>query len=233
MRTDSIYYAHKFRNDLGLSLFEKIDIFDVLHKKENITVIFKPFSQESNFEGATFSKDPITVILINSSKTLGRQIFTAAHEYFHLKLDREQNKFDAVKEKEANAFSSHFIMPDSALIQLLTERLCAEKREIPDITDILYLEDYFQISHQALLTRLTQKKLISKEAISELKEIKIIQEAKKYGYPDTLYKPTGINQILSSYPETARELLEQGKISHSKYESLLIEGGYFNIIMGN
>jgi len=48
-----------------------------------------------------------------------------------------------------------------------------------------------------------------------------------------LYKPTGINQILSSYPETARELLEQGKISHSKYESLLIEGGYFNIIMGN
>lgn len=231
MNTDSIYYAHKFRNDLGLSLFEKIDVFDVLHKKENITVIFKPFSQTSNFEGATFSKGPITVILINSSKTLGRQIFTAAHEYFHLKLDQEQNTFDVVKEKDANKFSSHFIMPDTALIQLLTDRLKAEQRKTPDISDILYLEDYFQISHQALMTRLAG--VLSKETLSELQEIKIIQEAKKYGYPDTLYKPTGINQILSSYPETARELLEQGKISHSKYESLLIEGGYFDIIMGN
>jgi len=231
MKTDSIYYAHKFRNDLGLSLFEKIDIFDVLHKKENISVIFRSFSQESNFEGATFSKDPITVILINSSKTLGRQIFTAAHEFFHLKLDHEQNTFDVVKEKGANTFSSHFIMPDTALIQLLTDRLSAEKRTTPDISDILYLENYFQISHQALMTRLAG--VLSKETLSELQEIKIIQEAKKYGYPDTLYKPTGINQILSSYPETARELLEQGKISHSKYESLLLEGGYFDILMGS
>jgi Zn-dependent peptidase ImmA (M78 family) len=231
MKTDSIYYAHKFRNDLGLSLFEKIDIFDVLHKKENISVIFRSFSQESNFEGATFSKGPITVILINSSKTLGRQIFTAAHEFFHLKLDHEQNTFDVVKEKGANTFSSHFIMPDTALIQLLTDRLSAEKRTTPDISDILYLENYFQISHQALMTRLAG--VLSKETLSELQEIKIIQEAKKYGYPDTLYKPTGINQILSSYPETARELLEQGKISHSKYESLLLEGGYFDILMGS
>ncbi|HHO75912.1 MAG TPA: ImmA/IrrE family metallo-endopeptidase [Deltaproteobacteria bacterium] len=233
MKTDSIYYAHKFRNDLGLSLFEKIDIFDVLHKKENISVIFRSFSQESNFEGATFSKGPIAVILINSSKTLGRQIFTAAHEFFHLKLDHEQNTFDVVKGKGANTFSSHFIMPDTALIQLLTDRLSTEKRTTPDISDILYLENYFQISHQALITRLTQRELVSKETLSELQESKIIQEAKKYGYPDTLYKPTEINKTLSSYPATARELLEQGKISHSKYESLLVEGGYFDILMGN
>ena len=60
----------------------------------------------------------------------------------------------------------------------------------------------------------------------------IIDKASKLGYDTALYKNTKEKGtvIYSDYAELAEELLEKGSISYGKYEELLIDGKFENIL---
>ncbi|MDP9751786.1 hypothetical protein [Thermoanaerobacter pentosaceus] len=60
----------------------------------------------------------------------------------------------------------------------------------------------------------------------------IINEAVKYGYDTSLYLPAKEDLIVSDYVEKARILLEDGIISEGKYEELLIEAGFEDVLFG-
>ena len=68
-----------------------------------------------------------------------------------------------------------------------------------------------------------------------MKEINVIKEARKYGYSIELYTKPKIEEdviVESDYAELAEEALEKNKISESRYNEYLIEGGYGNIVFG-
>ncbi|SIQ32069.1 ImmA/IrrE family metallo-endopeptidase [Halanaerobium kushneri] len=219
--------AIETRNEFGLSNTESINIFEVLKYNANVSIIKMPI--DSSLYGLFLKKGEVQAILINVNATLGRQYFTAAHEYYHLKYNVNLNEKQKYLEREADIFASYLLMPREALNFHLKKRLTNKNRDKVDISDCLYLENYFKISHQALILRLKLDKHINNKRYKELKDINVIIEARKYGYSTELYtKPKIDNDLIveSDYAELAEEALEKNKISESRYNEYLIEGGY-------
>ncbi len=227
------------RNELGINLSEPIDvnIFKVLRKKENLSIIITEL--RGNISGFFLRKKDIDLIVINSCRSFGHQRFTAAHEYYHFKYDKGMNgkichinKYNDnyESEMEANIFASHFLMPDDLLRYHVGERMKGGKL---NIRDLVYLENYFMVSHALMLIRLKLFNVVSKKEIEDMK-CSIINKANKLGYDTDLYKDTKEKGIIiySNYAELAEELLEKGSISYGKYEELLIDGKYEDILFG-
>jgi Zn-dependent peptidase ImmA (M78 family) len=226
--------AIETRNEFGLSNTESINIFEVLKYNANVSIIKMPI--DSGLYGLFLKKGEAKAILINSDTSLGRQYFTAAHEYYHLKYNVNLNGKQNHLEKEADTFASYLLMPREALNFHLKKRLTGKNKEKVDVSDCLYLENYFKISHQALILRLKLDKHINNKIYKELKEINITREARKYGYSIELYtKPKIDNDIIveSDYAELAEEALEKNKISESRYNEYIIEGGYGYLVFGD
>ncbi len=227
------------RNELGINSSEPIDadIFKVLRKKEKVSIIVTEL--KGNISGFFLRKEEICLIVINSSRSFGHQRFTAAHEYYHFKYDKGMsgkicpitiNKYndDYENEVEANYFASYFLMPDQSLRYYIDKRTNGNKL---NIRDLIYLENYFMVSHALMLVRLRSINIIS-EKEAELMKNGIIDKARKLGYDTALYKNTKEKGTInySNYAELAEELLEKGSISYGKYEELLIDGKFENIL---
>lgn len=220
--------AEKLRKELGISNVEAINIFDILKFKENISIIKMNFSK--NLSGMIVTKGTAKAIILNSTMSLGRQIFTAAHEYYHLKFDNDLNDHKDFKENEANEFASYFLMPETALMSAITD----ENINKFIINDVIFLEHYFKLSHKALLLRLLKGKYITQKEYDNFIALDIRETAFKLGHDTDLYLPTNEERkITSTYAEVAEKALENKKISNSKYENYLIEGGYEDIVFGS
>ena len=226
--------AIETRNEFGLSSTTSINIFEELKFNANISII--KMSIDSDLFGLFIRKGEVQAILINIDTSLGRQYFTAAHEYYHLKYNVNLNGKQKHLEKEADTFASYLIMPREALNFHLKKRLTKKNKDIVDISDCLYLENYFKISHQALILRLKLDNHINNKKYEDLKDINIIREARRYGYSVELYTKPKINKdiiVESEYAELAEKALESNIISESRYNEYLIEGGYGGLVFGD
>ena len=85
-----------------------------------------------------------------------------------------------------------------------------------------------------VIGRLKEMNLINDEEYNNFKP-SIIKNAIKLGYDTKLYKSTEEDGVMiySNYAELAEELLESELISIGKYEELLLEGGYEDILYGD
>jgi Zn-dependent peptidase ImmA (M78 family) len=223
--------AIQTRNEFGISNTEAINIFEVLKYNGGISIIRMPL--ESNVYGLFIKKGDVQAILINTNNSLGRQYFSAAHEFYHLKYEVNLNDKNEKLEKEADSFASYFLMPREGLNYHLKKRLTDKKKEYIDISDCLYLENYFKISHHALVLRLKMDKHINNRKYDQLLNVNIREEARKYGYSLDIYSPTYLNKdilIDSDYAELAEMAFNKKKISQSRYYEYLLEGGYEEIL---
>lgn len=227
--------ALQIRGSLGIGIFDKINIFDFLSNVEGISLMIVEMSDK--ISGMVLRRNDESLIVINSKKTLGHQHFTAAHEYYHLKFDRNIShricpikKFEDEYEEEykANQFAVNFLLPKQAVEFILSRRVNNRKIELDDV---IFLEQYFEVSHQLMLIRLKELGYINKNQYEEFKK-NVVKRACELGYSAKLYKPTsdeGI-KVYSKYLELATRLYESGRISRGKYEELLIEGGYADVV---
>lgn len=73
------------------------------------------------------------------------------------------------------------------------------------------------------------------EAEAEQMKAGVISAAIRLGYSPALYQDTADQGmvIYSNYAELAEELLEAEKITYGKYEELMLEGGYGEILFGD
>jgi len=210
------------RNELGINLSEPIDvdILKVLRKKEKISIIVTEL--KGNISGFFLRKEDICLVVINSSRSFGHQRFTAAHEYYHFKYDKEMNG----KICPINKYDDEY--EDESLKYYVDKRIKGNKL---NIRDLIYLENYFMVSHALMLVRLRLINIISDKEI-ELMKNGIIYKAAQLGYDTALYRNTKKKRtiIYSDYAELAEELLEKGSISYGKYEELLIDGKLEDIL---
>ncbi|WP_271629039.1 ImmA/IrrE family metallo-endopeptidase [Caldicellulosiruptor sp. DIB 104C] len=227
--------ALETRKSLGLASHEAVDIFKVLHEIEGISLAFMEMSEKMS--GLFVRKGRAALIVVNSKKTLGHQRFTAAHEYYHYKYSKGAvsricpiKKFaeDNPEEREANIFAINFLLPEEGVKYMFYKRT---EGKTPDISDIIFLEQYFGVSHQFMLIRLKELNLITEKQEKDFSK-DVIKKAREYGYSTQLYKNTSGKeiQVYSPYAELAKKLLDAGRISYGKYEELLIEGGYAHLI---
>ncbi|MEQ6391318.1 ImmA/IrrE family metallo-endopeptidase [Bacillaceae bacterium S4-13-58] len=217
-------FATEARHKHGISHLEPLNM-EKVYKVSNISCIKKPL--ESDISGIFMRYNNTKVVVINTSKTLGHQNFTSAHELYHSEFDENLEArvckvgiFDSKNESEmmADLFATHFLMPEEGIKFHLSRRI--DDFNNIDLADVIYLEQLYGVSHSAMLVRLQQLQIID-EKINEKFLPKIRLNARKYGYDDSLYIPTNDDVILSSYVEQAQKALDNDLITFSRYEELL------------
>lgn len=221
------------RKDFGVDLLAPIDIFSLIGQIDNLTLIRYPFSD--NISGICLKNESISLIAINSNMSYGRQRFSLSHELYHLFYDEHSclnicsKNIDKrnINELKADMFASYLLMPPTALQ--------AKLKNINDITlkDIINLEQYFQISHKAMLTRLIMAGYL-KEDESKKFEKDIIKNTTKLGYDDSLYKPTLLsNGTYGYYIKQIEEISDKELMPLSKINEFLLDANREDMVPYN
>ena len=215
--------AIEFRSDIGLNQESPLDFFPVItNKLKNLTIVF--LEMDEKISGACFKVDSQQIMFINSKHPKGRQVFTAAHELYHLFYEDavfticNLNINDEI-EKNANQFASFLLMPINALYSYKKENNI-EKWNLNSIIDC---EQYFQISHEALLYRLKNSSDITFEEFNKFKP-NIKNNAQYCGYDSSLYEPyIDKNYTIGNYVRLVEEVYRKDLISNGKREEYLIQ----------
>lgn len=226
-------YAVELRRDWDMNPYSPIDVFAiVLSKLKELTVLFYPMSEytsgmavkETNGLGLNN-----IIIGINSNMSKGRQRFTLAHELYHLLYEDggeliicERSNITA-SEKEADTFASYLLMPYVALERYVR----SNNIETWTLDDVIAVEQFFQLSHHAMLYRLLDQGFITEEQKEEFSRVYIGQEAKIRGYADDLYTPSDSHiryYTLGNYLRLINNANFSDKISKGKSDELLLDG---------
>ena len=223
------------RLKLGLQSTEHFDVYRAVSSL-GITCVKRPL--ESSISGATLKTNKVKVILVNSSKTLGHQNFTVAHEIYHCLYDDnlvsracKTESFDRVSDSEqvADLFATHLLMPEDAIFNQLRLR---KKLDVKlTLADIINLEQFFGVSRKAMCWRLEDLKLITRDE-NDRCCVNVIQGARLLGKNTDLYKSTDDKAIISDYAEKASEALQKNLITESRYEEILADADLLEKVTG-
>jgi Zn-dependent peptidase ImmA (M78 family) len=223
------------RLKLGLQSTEHFDVYRAVSSL-GITCVKRPL--ESSISGATLKTNKVKVILVNSSKTLGHQNFTVAHEIYHCLYDDnlvsracKTESFDRVSDSEqvADLFATHLLMPEDAIFNQLRLR---KKLDVKlTLADIINLEQFFGVSRKAMCWRFENLKLITRDE-NDGCCVNVIQGARLLGKNTDLYKSTDDKAIISDYAEKASEALQKNLITESRYEEILADADLLEKVTG-
>lgn len=228
--------ALETRKNAGIGPVAPVDIWKLLQESQ-ISLIKEPLNSE--ISGLFIRKEKVNIILVNTKNTLGHQNFTAAHEYYHLKFNPElktrvctaaQFNTRNVLEQEADYFAAYLLAPDEAINFFLGKRFNWIHKKL-SLSNVIAVEQYFGISHHAMLIRLLQTGWIDEQAAEQYRE-NVVRNAKELGYNTDLYRPTFEKKVTSDYVEKAKLALDRNLITKGKYEELLLEAGFGDLIFG-
>lgn len=234
------YRANELRKQFGEDLSSPIDVFAILQSQDHLTLVFYPFS--NHISGMCMrTRSGEQLVAINSTRTLGRQRFTAAHELYHLFVQDEittvicGNDIGAGRddeEKNADCFASYFLAPNDALHSFIEKNLMKAARRPLSVEDVVRIEQNFRMSRQATLYRLVGDGWISLDFANTLKA-NIIASARRLGFDDELYVPTPENRqyfTTGSYIELAERLSGGDVVSNGIYEEILLDAFRADIV---
>ena len=216
--------------------YSPIDIFAIVNgwKDKKITIVRYPMS--SRISGMCTKENEDIIICINSTTSYGRQRFTLAHELYHVLYekgmrrvicDMSMNGNKSESEIEADQFASYLLMPYDALLEY------EHDKEKWDLEKVIDAEQFFQISHQAMLHRLVRDDLLSNEAADRYKSITVSAVAARLGYGKELYFPTDKKEqyfTTGEYIRKVEKMAERDLISEGKREELLLEAYRADIV---
>lgn len=214
------------------------DIFSIL--SDVGFLIRKPLDTREISGFSTFFENHF-VVFTNSSFTLGHEIFTGAHELYHvifnaetlrrekLIFNEEQNNQEDIK---ANIFASEFLMPENYVKETFYELVDVDKNHVLP-RHIIIMHNHFRVSYKAMLKRLIQLGLCSVNNYEYLSDYGSLENAdklqlmtKKEGYSTELILPSQITYIPKKYIELVKVNYETGKISYRNMEKSLEFLGY-------
>ena len=239
-KSELSYQANELRKRFGEDLSSPIEVFAFLQSQDNLTLVFYPFSERISGMCAR-GRSGEQLIAINSTRTLGRQRFTAAHELYHLFVQdaittvicgKEIGGEKDEEEKNADSFASYFLAPNDALRSYIEKNLLKGTRRPMTVEDIVRIEQHFRMSRQATLYRLVGDGWITLDFANGLRH-DIIASARKLGFSDELYVPTPESRryfTSGSYIDLAERLSDGEVISNGKYEELLLDAYRADIV---
>ena len=215
--------ANQLRYEWFVDANVPLDIFSIVKNKiKNLTIVFMNMGEK--ISGASSLFDNQNIIFINSVESYGRQRFNLAHELYHLKYDKKfvtclkgSNK-DI--EKKADQFASCLLLPHSAL-KYFEETNGINSKKDWTINKIIDAEQYFQISHHALLWRLRNLEILTYNQYQKFKR-KPTEKARELGYNTKLYEPyTNKNTTDGNYIRLLNKLYDKKLISSEEKNEYL------------
>lgn len=226
-------HAAQCRRELGLGIEPVADIFDLL-ERQGLIVIRYPV--EAKGLSAFIARDEDDyVVFINTKMTLGRQIFSAAHELGHYRMHRASLKLNICTpgafsdsdpaELAADCFAGAFLMPPEGLRKVFRERFGDGATVTP--REVIILQHTFRVSYAAMTVALRNAGLITQPQYKKLREYGSQENAAllkslvyRYGYTDELISPTEA-QIPRVFLQALNANYEDGKLSYKKLKELL------------
>lgn len=217
--------AFDFRKDQSLNDVEPINCKSLLLKL-NVLTVYRPLSDD--FSGMCLRKGDLMFMLLNSNHSRGKQHYTIAHEFYHLfcQVDFKphacnpgNSKGADASEKLADAFASELLLPEMGLKKMIPSQELLNKDV--SVSTVLKLENYFSVSHSALIIRLRNLDLITSKQYEHFSQLRIKQTAKEYGFDLSLYEPGNQGLVIGDYGVRAKKLFSEMKISESHYFELM------------
>ncbi len=161
-------------------------------------------------------------ILVNTDTSPGRQIFTLAHELAHVlyhysamgKICMKSQDSDP-KERFADAFACHFLVPRKTLHQQL------KRRGRLDPYKVMRLAASFQVSYATMLMRLMEEKAIGSGEVEEWKTFSPLCIAEQLGLSPMQFETTPLDRYPLSVRDRVREALRSEQISLGQAAQLL------------
>jgi len=186
--------AREERQRLGLGSEPIKDIFMLL-ELNGLRILRQYISPESEIAGIfiNYIEKNASFALINYANSSGEQAVIASHEYCHYLRDREGgpildnpdifvDEYISLyhpREKFAQRFALHFLIPKSKLKQVISKYVV---RGNIRYEDIIFIKRYFGVSMAVMLKRLLEIKLINLKKYKEYQEIDSISfEKSLYG----------------------------------------------------
>lgn len=222
--------AIQLRNTFGEDYYSPVDVFGLVSLQRNMTIV--TLQMPDYMSGMCVKSDGEIIIAINTAMSLGRQRFTLAHELYHAYYDESLMSYVCMKEienrrseseKEADKFASFFLAPLLNLDRFQNSKASG----IWDIQSIVTAEQFYGISHQAMLVRLVGENRIKQHEYEEYRNISVMKVAEKMGFPLDLYRNTLRSRQYScsgSYLRKIREAYDRGLIGDGKKTELLMDG---------
>ena len=184
--------AVRFREKVGYSNREPIDIESVVLKMDNYTIVKLELPEK--ISGICIVDGDSKFIAINSLQTVGRQRYSIAHELYHLEIQKLpegtvclSNSYDSKSdmEREAELFASYLLMPYDGLEWYI------EKYNIATwgVKEVIGLSQFYKMSYLSVLRRLHMENKINTAEFEEMSKVSVRNEAKRHGYDVTLYCP--------------------------------------------
>lgn len=212
------------RHEWGMNNIAPANIGSLIYNNlRNLTLLWLPMNR--NINGCCSKTKEDKVIFINTNHTIGRQNFTLAHELYHLLYEDIDDfivcgvKNNSKSEINADNFATTLLIPDSGLYWFKNKN----QIEVWSLEDVIKCEQYYQVSHHTMLTRLKKLNWINQKQFDEFKQ-DIIQKAAKLGYDTNLYKPSPENQKYSAIGQLTRlteKVYDDGKITGGKRREIL------------
>ena len=234
--------ATTLRKEMGEDSSSPTDIFSLAQGIDTLTLVFYPMGDK--ISGMCIKGESGNCVIgLNSSMSLGRQRFSLAHEFYHMRYDDNMVTLCSKSigegietEKKADIFASFFLIPEDELMKRTSILLDKHSNKKLDLNDIIRLEQYFGVSHQAMVIRLKDSGLIERSKVDEYLNIPVRHLAELIGYNADLYRPLPENKQYRTYGlylNQAKSLLENGIISNGKYEQLLLEAFRSDLVFGS
>lgn len=238
--TKIIVRAGQIRQRLGEDSDSPVDIFAMVQNIDRLTIVYYPLGD--SLSGVCVKSEAGNIIAINSGMTIGRQRFSLAHELYHLYFDDNMSAFcsksidtGSLIEREADLFASYFLMPPAALATKADElRKSNGNREL-SMRDVIRIEQFFGVSHQAAVIRLKKDGYLSNSASNTLMCQSVKVPAAAMGFRTTLYMPTPESHrymTYGSYISQVETAYDQDLISTGKYNELLLDAFRADIVYG-
>lgn len=228
--------ALKTRRIWNEDAYSPIDIFSIVNGWKDMKITLVRYPMSSRISGMCTKEGQDIIICINSTTSYGRQRFTLAHELYHVLYEENMQRIicdmsmseeKSESEREADQFASYLLMPFDALLQY------GDEKKAWNLEKVIDAEQFFQVSHQAMLHRLVCDNLLRKEFVEEYKMITISTEAAKLGYGKELYFATDRSKqffTTGEYIRKVERMAEQEMISNGKREELLLEAYRADIV---
>lgn len=220
--------AEEIRRKLKLGNAPIKNIFTLL-EDQGIFVVRMPIGGDGLSGAFYYDKAKKTgKILINSNRSSGHQIFTAAHEFCHYLLDKDEQviiEHDGQKkspsEKRADAFAANFLLPEEG-VHLYARKVLNKTKKLDDY-GLVKLQKEFKTSWSALIYRLHNLGYIfDKGYKTKLKEISLLNsKAMRLGVEPEVSSQEGQYKLPSDFYRLAFSAYFDDKITLNRLSDLL------------
>lgn len=208
-------------NNCGRSIF---DLIEKIETDGESPLLFRLPFENNELSGFVGYKNNRFAVYTNTNRTLGYEVFTAAHEIYHLienialikenvVIEENETANNEMSEVAADIFAAELLMPEDDIIKEYKHLIKKSGTNVADETIIITLQQQYYVEYYAITKRLKKTEKIDfnnfhEQSLNRIlnSENELYKLTKKLGYSNELNEPSRKKVYL---PRTSLKIIEE------------------------